>query len=79
VEQGPEKWMLPENIHIHLTFSEGMQNLDASSPITRDNPFSSGMRRLDEVSGEGDIHLSYSEWQVNIGIDDRLFTRDKKN
>lgn len=79
VEQGPEKWMLPENVHIHLTFSEGMQNLDASSPITRDNPFSSGMRRLDEVSGEGDIHLSYSEWQVNIGIDDRLFKRDKKN
>lgn len=79
VEQGPEKWLLPENVHIHLTFPEGMQNLDTSSPITRDNPVSSGMRSLDEVSGEGDIHLSYSEWQVNIGIDDRLFKGDKKN
>jgi hypothetical protein len=79
VEQGPEKWLLPENVHIHLTFPEGMQNLSTSSPITKDNPVSSGMRSLDEVSGEGDIHLFYSEWQVNIGIDDRLFKGDKKN
>jgi len=78
VEQGLEKWLLPEKVHIHLTFPEGVQNLDASSPITRDNPVSSGMRSLDEVSGEGVIHLSYSEWRVNIGIDDSLFHRDKK-
>jgi hypothetical protein len=78
VEQGLDKWLLPEKVHIHLTFPEGVQNLDASSPISRDNPVSSGMRSLDEVSGEGDIYLSYSEWRVNIGIDDRLFQRDKK-
>jgi hypothetical protein len=78
VEKGPEKWLLPEKVHIHLTFPEGVQNLDASSPLSRDSPVSSGMRRLDEVSGEGDIYLSYSEWLVNIGIDDRLFQRDKK-
>jgi hypothetical protein len=78
VEQGLEKWLLPEKVHIHLTFPEGVQNLEASSPISRDNPVSSGMRSLDEISGEGDIYLSYSEWLVNIGIDDRLFQRNKK-
>lgn len=75
VEQGLEKWLLPEKIHVHLTFPERMQNADALSFSTKDNPVSSGMRRLDEVSGEGDIFLSYSEWQVNTGLDDRLFQK----
>jgi hypothetical protein len=78
VEQGADKWLLPENVHVHLTFPEGTQNADALSFTTRDNPVSSGMRRLDEVSGEGDILLSYSEWQVNTGLDDLLFQKDKK-
>jgi len=78
VEQGLEKWLLPEKVHVHLTFPEEMHNTDASSFTTRDNPVSSGMRRLDDVSGEGDITLSYSEWQINTGLDDRLFQKDKK-
>ena len=77
VEQGPEKWLLPEKVDVHLTFPEGMNNADASSFTTKDNPFSSGMRRLDEVSGEGEISLSYREWQINTGLDDRLFQKDK--
>jgi len=28
---------------------------------------------LDEISGEGDIHIAYGEWRVNTGLDDRLF------
>jgi hypothetical protein len=78
MEKGAEKWFLPENVHVHLTFPEGTQNADALSFTTRDSPVSSGMRRLDEVSGEGDIFLSYGEWQVNTGLDDRLFQKDKK-
>lgn len=78
VERGLEKWLLPEKVHVHLTFPEGMHNADASSFTTKDNPFSSGMRRLDDVSGEGDISLSYGEWQINTGLDDRLFQKDKK-
>lgn len=78
VEQGLEKWLLPEKVHVHLTFPEEMHNTDASSFTTRDNPVSSGMRRLDDVSGEGDITLSYSEWQINTGLDDHLFQKDKK-
>ncbi|MBA4423742.1 MAG: hypothetical protein C0390_11710 [Syntrophus sp. (in: bacteria)] len=78
IEQGLEKWLLPEKVHVQLTFPEGMHNADASSFTAKDNPFSSGMRRLDDVSGEGEISLSYSEWQINTGLDDRLFQKDKK-
>ncbi len=78
VEQGPEKWLLPEKVHVHLIFPEEMHNADGLSSTARDNPFSSGMRRLDDVSGEGDVDLSYSEWQINTGLDDRLFQKDKK-
>jgi hypothetical protein len=78
VEKGLEKWLLPEKVHIHLTFPEGMHQADASSFTTRDNPVSSGMRRLDDVSGEGDIFLSYSEWRINTGLDDRLFQKDNR-
>jgi outer membrane lipoprotein-sorting protein len=78
VEQGPEKWLLPEKVHVHLTFPEGMQQGDPVSFMTKDNPLSSGMRRLDDVSGEGDIAISYSEWQINTGLDDRLFQKEKK-
>jgi len=33
------------------------------------------MGRLDEISGEGDIHIAYSDWLVNTGLDDRLFKK----
>ena len=71
VAQGAEKWLLPENVHVHLTFPEGVTNPD-SSFTTRDNPVSGGMGRLDEISGEGDIHITYGDWLVNTGLDDRL-------
>ncbi len=75
VTQGDEKWLLPEKVHVHLTFPEGVQNLDASSLIAKDNPVSGGMGRLDEISGEGDIRIAYSDWLVNTGLDDRLFKK----
>jgi len=79
VAQGAEKWLLPENVHIHLTFPEGAPNPDASSFTTKDNPVSGGMGRLDEISGEGDIHIAYSDWLVNAGLDDRLFKNDRNH
>ena len=75
VEKGVEKWLLPEKVHIHLIFPEGMHDADTGSFTTKDNPVSSGMRRLDDMSGEGNIDLSYSEWQINTGLDDRLFQK----
>lgn len=77
VEQSSGTWLLPEKVHVHLTFPEGAPNLDAWSLTARDNPISGGMRRLDEVSGEGDLDLAYSDWQVNTGLDDRLFEKKK--
>jgi len=77
-EQGLEKWLLPEKVHIHLTYPEKMHNADGLSSAAGDKPFSSSMRRLDEMSGEGDISLSYSEWQINTGLDDSLFQKNKK-
>jgi outer membrane lipoprotein-sorting protein len=77
-EQGLEKWFLPEKIHIHLAFPEKMHNAGGLSSAAGNKPFSSSMRRLDQVSGEGDIFLSYSEWQINTGLDDSLFQNDKK-
>ena len=75
VAQGAGKWLLPENVHVHLTFPEGGQSPDASSLITKDNPFSGGMGRLDEISGEGDIHIAYGDWRVNTGLDESLFIK----
>ena len=75
VAQGAEKWLLPENVHVHLTFPEGVQNPEASSFTTRDNPVSGGMGRLDEISGEGDIHIAYGDWLVNTGLDESLFKK----
>jgi hypothetical protein len=72
VAQGEEKWLLPEKSYVHLTFPEGAKSSD--SPITKDNPISSGMRGLDEMSGEGDISIAYTDWRVNTGLDERLFT-----
>ncbi len=77
VEKGAEKWLLPDAVHVHLSFPEGETGPDAWSQTMRDNPISGGMRRLDEVSGEGDLDLAYSDWQVNTGLDDRLFDKGK--
>jgi hypothetical protein len=73
VEQGPQTWLLPEKVHIHLTFPEGAPNAAASALTTQDNPISGGMRRLDEISGEGDIDIAYGDWQVNTGLAEGLF------
>jgi hypothetical protein len=77
VEQGSEMWLLPDKVHVHLTFPEGAPNADAWSLTTKDNPVSGGMRRLDEVSGEGDLDLAYSDWQINTGLDESLFEKKK--
>jgi len=77
VSQGQEIWLLPENVRIHLTFPEEAQPSDNSSFSTSDNPFSGGMRRLDEVSGEGDIDISYSNWKVNTGLEENLFKNNR--
>lgn len=77
VQQGSETWLLPERVHVHLTFPEREPNADARSLTAKDNPVAGGVRQLDEVSGEGDLDLVYSGWRVNTGLDDRLF--EKKN
>ncbi len=77
VEQASGSWLLPDKVHVHLTFPESAPNADAWSLTARDNPISGGMRRLDEVAGEGDISLAYSDWKLNTGLDESLF--EKKN
>lgn len=76
VTQGAETWLLPDTVRIRITFPEGPS---PEGPIfsTRDNPLSGGMRRLDEMTGEGDIEIAYSNWQVNTHIDDSLFKNDR--
>lgn len=71
VEQSDGKWLLPANVNIHLTFPEGAQAPEGLT--TRDNPVAGGMRRLDEMSGEGDITIAYADWRVNTGLDDSRF------
>lgn len=77
VAQGADSWLLPEKVRIHLTFPEGAQGPDVSPFTARDNPVSGGMRRLDEVDGEGNIDISYSGWRVNTGLEASLFNSDK--
>lgn len=75
VEQGPENWLMPEKARVHLTFPEGMQSRDNSSFLIKDNPVSAGRIKPDEIQGEGDIYISYSDWQINTGLDDSLFQK----
>jgi hypothetical protein len=75
VVQGSGMWLLPDKVHVHLAFPPGPSNSDVWSMTAKDNPVSGGMRRLDDISGEGVIDLTYSDWQVNTGLDDRLFER----
>jgi len=74
VEQGSENWLMPETAAVHLTFPEGMQGND-SSFLIKDNPVSAGRIKPDEIQGEGDIYISYSDWKVNTGLDDSLFQK----
>lgn len=75
VEQGPENWLMPEKAHVHLTFPEGMQSNDNSSFLIKDNPVSAGRIKSEDLQGEGDINISYSDWQINTGLDDSLFQK----
>ena len=71
LEQGARKWLLPEKVHVHLTFPEGIKAPEGL--MAKDNPLSGGMRRLDEMSGEGNITIVYRDWQINTGLDNRMF------
>jgi hypothetical protein len=75
VARGGEKWLMPEKVHIHLTFPEEVTGPNTSSFITKDNPVSGGMGRLDEISGEGDIDIAYSDWRINTGLGENLFIK----
>jgi len=75
VERGSENWLMPEKAHIHLTFPEGMQGNDNSSFLIKDNPVSAGRIKPEDIQGEGDIYISYSDWQINTGLDDGLFQK----
>jgi hypothetical protein len=72
-EPGPDQGLLPDKIYVHLTFPEG---LNSSETLTaKDNPFSAGTAKNEAITGEGDITISYSDWQINTGLDDRLFKK----
>jgi outer membrane lipoprotein-sorting protein len=73
-ERGADKWLLPDKVYAHLTFPEGVNSPD--NLIVKDSPFSAGSAKIEAMTGEGDITISYSEWQVNTGLDDQLF-KDK--
>ena len=76
VSHGTDQWLLPEKIHIRLVYPEGAKGPD--SLMISDSPLSGGMRRLNEMSGEGDIFITYADWQVNTGLEDRFFQADNK-
>jgi hypothetical protein len=77
IQTGSGKWLLPEKVHVHLSFPDGVQNPDASLFAAKDNPLSGGMAKIDDIPGEGDIYLSYGEWQINTGLDDGLFQKPR--
>ncbi|MEN6317739.1 MAG: hypothetical protein ABFD82_03140 [Syntrophaceae bacterium] len=78
VQQGIEKWLLPEKIHVHLTFPEGVRSPDSTSFSVKETPFSRGLSGGDEMPGEGDVYISYGEWRINTGLDDRLFQKNQR-
>jgi hypothetical protein len=72
VEQRDGKWLMPATVQVHLTFPERAQAPEGLT--TQDNPIvTGGMRQLDEMSGEGDITITYTDWRINTGLDDSLF------
>jgi outer membrane lipoprotein-sorting protein len=72
--QGADKWLLPDKVYAHLTFPEGVNSPE--NLTVKDSPISSTSAKIEAMTGEGDITISYSEWQVNTGLDDQLF-KDK--
>ena len=72
--QGAETWLLPDKVYAHLTFPEGM--ISPENLIAKDSPVSAGSAKIEAMTGEGDITVSYSDWRVNTGLDDQLF-KDK--
>jgi hypothetical protein len=76
VATGADAWLLPEKVHIRLSFPEGARPPEGAFG-TQDSPLAGGMRRLDEMNGEGDIDIFYGDWQVNTGLADALFDRQK--
>ena len=78
VQQGIEQWLLPEKIHVHLTFPEGVRSPDSTSFSLKETPFSRGFSGGDEMPGEGDIFISYSEWRINTVLDERLFQKNQR-
>jgi outer membrane lipoprotein-sorting protein len=73
VEQGGFQWLLPEKVRVRMAFPESAPDNEAASLFSRDNPVSSGIGRLNELTGEGRIDLTYSDWRLNRGLDDSLF------
>jgi hypothetical protein len=72
-EPGPDQWLLPDKIYVHLSFPEG---LNSSETLTaKDNPFSAGTVKNEAITGGGDITISYSDWRINTGLDDRFFKK----
>lgn len=78
VQQGVETWLLPEKIHVHLTFPEGVRSPDSKPLSVRETPFSRGMAGMDDMPGEGDIYIYYSGWRINTGLNDRLFQKNQR-
>jgi hypothetical protein len=66
--------MLPEKAHIHISFAGAPHTADDSATAGKETPFSRGMAKVDDLSGEGDIYMSYGSWQINTGLEDRIFT-----
>lgn len=78
IQSGNGETMLPEKVHIHISFSGPPQTPDNSTAAAKETPFSRGMAKVDELSGEGDIYIGYSSWQINTGLEDRIFTNQHK-
>lgn len=71
VSHGSDQWLLPQkNPH-----PAGLSRL---SDQQRQSGFRWDVRRLNEMSGEGDIFITYADWRVNTGLEDRFFQADNK-
>lgn len=73
VSTGRSEMILPEKVHIHISFPKKRQTQENTLPA-RDTPFSRGMARADALSGEGDVYIRYTAWRINTGLEDHLFT-----
>lgn len=78
VPLGGELLPVPDKVHVHMTLHADARNLDSSLNSSRDNPFSRGMASPEEMPWEGDVYISYGDWKINTGLDDKLFPKGKK-